>query len=229
MAAKFNKDALLKHRFWVLIAVTSCVTLAGIGYLQLYGSSDAQKKNADFKNKLDGYKGVKPEANEKVITHWGGKAEAAKKSESAVWSQAYEIQRPIYTWAPELESRFHFSDGYFAHDIKISKAIPDVSQWPPDKDGSLLHGTLTDVRLESLDVKSRDGKVVTIYRMATDKLITDTEGTDGKKDVQWGSNELEKHKGKLLAITYQVGKYFGDKFLQEEQDVFGDKRSYEGQ
>jgi hypothetical protein len=42
-------------------------------------------------------------------------------------------------------------------------------------------------------VKTRDGKVATIYRMATDKLITDTEGAEGKKNIDWGSNELEKH------------------------------------
>src|SRR5437016_6191351 len=126
MAVKFDKDALLKHRFWVLIAVVSCVTLGGIGYLELYGSSAANQKRADMDAKLKAHKGVRGQSNTEVIAHWDDKATKAKNSESTVWSDAYKVQKSIFTWAPEVESRFHFSDGHFAHDIKISKAVADL-------------------------------------------------------------------------------------------------------
>src|SRR6266581_3979365 len=81
MAVKFDKEALLKHRFWVLVAVTSCVTLAGIGYLQLYGSSEANKKRGDMATTLKNIEGTKASSNQEVIAHWNDKAAKAKEQE----------------------------------------------------------------------------------------------------------------------------------------------------
>src|SRR5205085_474319 len=106
MAVKFDKDALLKHRFWVLIAVVSCVTLGGIGYLELYGSSAANQKRADMDAKLKATKSVKGQSNAEVIGHWDEKATKAKNSESTVWSDAYKVQKSIFTWAPKWKAAF---------------------------------------------------------------------------------------------------------------------------
>ena len=43
MAVKFNKEMLLKHRFWVMLgAQRSLLALGGIGYLELFVSADDQ-------------------------------------------------------------------------------------------------------------------------------------------------------------------------------------------
>jgi hypothetical protein len=218
MKVKFNKEALFKHRFWILIGVTAVLTLVGTFYLQLYGGEAAEKYRKKLKDIITKAGSVKAESNPEIIAFWEKKAEEAKNSQSAVWKKAYADQEALFKWAPKMESTFEFHTGKFAQAIKISKLV-DEKEWSEDKD-NLLHGKFIDVQDDYCIIKTRK-KEEKFYRMMEKENlpITDTEAKEPNTRVLWG-NDFKSHRGKLLAVTFQTGKYFGDNLLQSEQDVF---------
>ena len=214
MAVKFNKEMLLKHRFWVLVSVTACLALFGIFFLQLYGGEEAAKARKDFKALKDlGFK-TSPKSNLAVIAKLTETEDGERKKESVIWSAAYKAQEPMFHWAPKIEENFEFLNGKFANDIKIAKFVEEKN-WPEDKE-FVVHGKLIDFQDDFFKVKTRKGEEK-FYRMEV-LPITDS---DASKPVNWG-NEFRQHLGKLLTIQYQTGKYFNDKLLDAEQDMFAD-------
>jgi hypothetical protein len=213
MKVKFNKEMLLKHRFWVLICVTAILTLAGTFYLQLYGGEDTAKAAKKYKSVIS--KGMKPESNPVINARLQEDADKAKKKQSEVWEQAYKDQEPMFKWAPKVEKEFDFCNGKFANEIKISKLV-DEKEWPEDKE-NLLHGKFIDMQDNYCRIKTRK-KEEKFYR--TENLtITDAETN---KPVNWG-DEFKAHlNNKLLAINFQTGRYFADNLLQTELDAFID-------
>src|SRR5262245_61418870 len=67
MNVKFNKDALLKHRFWILASVTAILTLTGIFYLVVYGSEAAIKARVELKNLRANAQKSTPASNQEGI------------------------------------------------------------------------------------------------------------------------------------------------------------------
>src|SRR5437879_107172 len=128
MAVKFNKEMLLKHRFWVLVSVTACLTLGGIFYLQLYGGEETGKATKAFKTAAKEGATTVGKTNAAVIAKLAEFEERARKSESIIWSAAYKEQADMFRWAPKMEATFEFLNGKFAHDIKIGK-IADEKSW----------------------------------------------------------------------------------------------------
>jgi hypothetical protein len=216
MKVKFNKQAILKNRFWILVGVTAVLTLAGTFYLQLYGNEAVAQIQKKFKGEIDKTKTITADSNPAIIDFWEKKAEEAKKSQSEVWEKAYKDQEMLFKWAPEIETRFEFHKGKFAQDIKIFN-LSDEKDWPKDEE-ELLHGKFINIQGDYCLLKTRKGKEK-LFRM--DNLtITDTAATEeAKKSVIWG-NQFKDYLGKLLAVKFQTGKYFGDNLLQSEQDDF---------
>src|SRR6185503_2295821 len=84
MAAKINKDMLLKNRFWILLGVTVVLSIVGLVWLQAANADDLL---ADVKKDLDQTK-----ANAKStlpgrdsIDAIAKQAEIAKDTEAKVW------------------------------------------------------------------------------------------------------------------------------------------------
>jgi hypothetical protein len=212
MAVKFNKEMLLKQRFWILVSVTACLTLFGIFYLQLYGGEETAKATKAFKAIAKEGKDTIGNNNPTTIAKWTEIEEDARKKESIIWSAAYKEQADMFRWAPKIEANFNFLNGKFANDIKIAKLV-DEKSWPEDKE-FVAHGKLIDFQDDYFKVRTRKGEEK-FFRMEV-LPITDT---DASKPVNWG-NEFRQHLGKLLTIQYQTGKYFNDKLLDAEQDLF---------
>jgi hypothetical protein len=122
----------------------------------------------------------------------------------------------LFKWAPKIETTFEFHKGKFAQEIKILKLV-DEKEWPVDTE-NLLHGKFVDVQSDFCVIKTRKG-TEKFFRMEN-LTITDTEAEPTKNTIVWG-RAFEAHVNKkLLAVTFQTGKYFGDNLLQSEQDVF---------
>src|SRR5262249_166644 len=127
MKVKFNKEMLLKHRFWILIGITAVLTLVGTFYLQLYGSEAAEKYRKQLSIKVKG--SIDAKSNREIIAFLEQKAKEAEKSQSEVWEKAYKDQEVLFRWAPEIETKFEFHKGKFAKEIKILKLV-DEKEWP---------------------------------------------------------------------------------------------------
>ncbi|MBI2805658.1 MAG: hypothetical protein HYX68_11830 [Planctomycetes bacterium] len=218
MAVKINKDALLKNRFWIMLGVTVAVTLFGLVYLQLV-NAETEKKGP--KGALGSAKPLKEFTGPLQIDQRTKDAERAKAKESTVWAYAYKTQAPLFRWAKAVEDQFPFFDGNFANEITVTKASgKEKDSWPADTD-ELVHGILTSIERDSLKLETRKAKEFKLFRTKTvdQKIILEGE----TKELGWLAKEgLPKHRGKVLAVRFQVGKFFNDPLRDVEQAVFAE-------
>ncbi len=221
MAVKINKEMLLKNRFWIMLGVTFFLGLFGIIYLEFVNADEHRKKVTDEINKAIAIKNDAVKGRPAIDTR-GKEAEVAKGAESKVWSEAYFAQQDVFKWAKAVEDEFDFYGGKFAIQVTVLKA-PVKGPWPDDND-RVLHGVLADIRNSYMEIKARvkeKGKekevLVRIYR--TENVQITSEGEPNT--ILWETG-LPKHKDKVVAVTFQTGKYFNDLLRGEEQAKFAE-------
>ncbi len=226
---KFNKDTLVKHRFWAMLAVSVPLTIAGVALLMTVVSSQINKDRESLTALAKELSNLPATIHgPQTIQVMGDKAKEIGGQESVVWGDAFKAQEPLYRWADEMEQRFEFQGGRFANDIQVGKMVADRKEWPADKeqpkdDVNVMLGTVENVNKDELILRDRDNKLVKFYRTAKVNVAINEEA--GKKSVFFAS--LLDQKGQLLTVSYQRSKYFNDPLTDSEQTEFG--RSYLGQ
>jgi hypothetical protein len=211
-AVKFNKEMIIKHRFWVMLGTAVTLSLGGILCLQFVSADEtinAVKKAIDAVKLLKG-----PFANQIGIDALANEANKAKEAESKVWSKAYEAQQDLFKWAKEVEDKYHFYDGLFATDIKLTKGT-DPKSWPKDSP-TLVHGTIESVGADSFVLKTKSGNMTLFATPGVEKpTLTD----EKEKKIVFVDLDTVKA-GRYAAVTYQRGHYFGDMLTQGELRTF---------
>jgi hypothetical protein len=213
MAAKLNKDALLKYRFWIIIGVAFVLGLGGVFYLGLIVHADTTKLQA---LQAQG-KGYSPKSNQKTVEQSNKNAETAKASEAGIWKAAWDKQEPLFVWAKKVEDQFNFRHGFFVSEIKVDKLPPDPKEWPKNETPNTLSGKLTEFQPEWFMVQTAEGKDVKFHK---------TEGINGNitlvgADKKLNFPQLLNHVNTaLVTVQYQPGKYFMDPLTMPEQAVF---------
>jgi len=218
MSVKFNKDMLIKHRFWFIIGAVFILAFAGLGWLTFSEGANISKLSTTLKNG----KRAKVMASPTSIDLRTKQADSAKDSESQVWKKAYERQFELFKWAPNIESTFQFFNGKFANDIKVDKAPPSPKEWPADA-ANLMHGILVNQQEEWFEIKDKDNKVVRFFKT---ELVKDSITLVGQPQ-KITFPQMAGHMGKLLIVNYQEGKYFNDPLTITEQRAFAE--SYKSQ
>jgi hypothetical protein len=154
MAVKFDKDMLIKHRFWLLLAVTVPLVLVAVFLLITSVGAETDKVRKDTETLLTNVSSAKdvvgPATNEALQEA----AEAHKASETKVHAKAYAAQEEISTFPKAVEDRFDFRNGLFATEIKIL-APKEKKDWPADE-VHLFHGEVTAIDEDSVTVKGRE-------------------------------------------------------------------------
>src|SRR5262245_38228564 len=121
MKVKFNKEALLKHRFWIMLAVAGVLIFSGILYLEfVYGGpekamADIKKWEGTAKNKGGNF------VSRDMINDMDKKAQISIKKETDLWRDLFKAQAPLFAFPPEVEQEFDFQNGKFALEIKVTK------------------------------------------------------------------------------------------------------------
>lgn len=213
MAMKFNKDAMLKHRFWIIISVAIVLSLVGISYLGLV-AADTTKLQA----LLTQTHKYEPTANEIVVEQSAKNAEKAKKSEAGIWAKASQKQQPILRWAENIETEFNFQNGFFTVEIKIDTLPASVKDWPTPDGPNTKSGKLTNVQPEWFEIIDKDNKKVKFHK--TDDINGNITVVGEEKKLNFP--QLRDHIGKLVTVNYDVGKYFGDPLTDAEQRAFAE-------
>src|ERR1022692_2115854 len=113
MAVKFDKEMLLKHRFWVLVGVTTCLTMLGIVYLELYGGEEVDTLRKTYKTEYDKIKKEKGDMGPNTVEAMAKIAADAKNNESKVWADSYAQQEKYFRWSDPVEAEFQFLNGKF--------------------------------------------------------------------------------------------------------------------
>jgi len=222
---KFDKDTLIKQRFWLLLAATVPLILVAVFLLitSVSASIEAKKKEVEAAKSSSAGE-VVGHAHIAVLKDAAGEH---KQLESTVHKQAYEIQGHLMTFPKAVEDRFNFSNGLFATEIKIIAPWDDKNpeSWPADGE-NLFHGIVkTRGGDESVTVEGKDGKQHVFYRTPILKVEKSAEKKEGDPEPDF---PLIGTPGNFhLAITYYKSKYFYDPLTTNEEFEYA--RSYDSQ
>ena len=217
MPVKFDKEMLIKHRFWVLLGISVPLVLVAVFILITSVSADIESSR---KKLADKYKAAQANAQvgPRVIEVHTKEAEVWKQQETKVHEIAFKAQDSLFTWPDAVEERFDFQHGWFATDIKI---IPAPTGDPPADAEDLCHGKVVRIDPDSVVIAGKEKKEARFY--ATLKVkVTKQDKKENEKD-QWATIQP----GDWLAITYYKSKYFYDPLTINEQNEFA--RSYKSQ
>ncbi len=106
MAAKFDKDTLVKHRFWIMLGTTGLLVF--ICWLVLVFSSSGAAEKKKYNDTLDSVKKLeqgKPK-NQNWIAPWVEYGDKFTKQKDGVWQQGWDTQKDMYTWPSRDKARF---------------------------------------------------------------------------------------------------------------------------
>lgn len=208
---KFDKELLLKHRFWIGIAIAYPLAIVGIALLMTSVSGQINKDRTaiqDHLNKVKKDPGAV--ANQKGIEVYREFTAKADGKRDIVWGDAYDVQAYLFTWPDAVEKQYEFKDGYHANDVQVLKDLKDVKDAPADS-SSVVHGVLRKMSPEGFVIDARDGKTINVHRTPSTKV-------DGGAVL---FSDLRQQVGKVLAVNHQRGKYFNDKLTPDEQRIYG--------
>ena len=120
MAAKFDKDLIIKHRFWILIGI--CVILALVPpFLLTTSVSDAvEKKRGEYDNAKKSVDGITSPKNQKWVDAAQTKDSFVAKKKEEMHAKAWASQAGMMTYpeslAPIMQPKF-FGDPIEYHDL----------------------------------------------------------------------------------------------------------------
>ncbi len=212
MKAKFDKDMLIKHRFWILLGITVPLVLGAVFVLITTVSAeiDSYRKKAEgMHNEL---RKSSPQAGPQVLEVREKIARDWKTQETNVHKIAFDAQAHLFTWPLAVEDRFDFQNGRFAVDVKIADKAPGAKDsWPADSD-ELYHGMVQSNDEDFIVVDGRNG-LWKFYRTFNVKLSSEQ---GGDKQPQW----FHIGTGKFVTVTYYKSRYFYDRLTDNERRVY---------
>lgn len=228
---KFDKETLLKNRFWVLLCVAAPLALIDIILLGVVvpGQTTALKKKNDTEHsKIAKFSTI---ANQKWIDQAQKGLDKAKKEEKIVWENAWLAQEDLYTWPGELQEPF--KQGYFAKAIVLYPGETKAEELKPAESESryygVFHGKILNVaeNNESIRVQSLKPlpgtKGLTVRQFFNPGPNLAKISVAGKDAEKPGFDKLRNYQGHKVVITYEKGKAFGDELTEQEQLEFSKK------
>src|SRR5258708_2955836 len=137
---KFDKETILKQRFWFLLALAVPLTLVAFFILMTKVRGDINNNRKKLEGDLAGAGKGSPIRNQQWVDQMEAKAKKMAAEEEKVWREAYDKQKDFSTWPKSIEEKFRFKDGYFATEIKVerSKDKAPVGKFPAN-DNSHFH------------------------------------------------------------------------------------------
>src|SRR6266540_2899809 len=122
MAAKIDKEFLLKHRFWILEGVFVVLVLVPLIVISTSVGSAVQEKQKDYDAKKKSVEDIRDPKNQRVVDAWQKQDNQVASKQNQVHRDAWLVQRDIYTWPEGLEG--NFKDKHFGEPLPA-----DVSQF----------------------------------------------------------------------------------------------------
>src|SRR5258708_646349 len=206
---KVDKDALIKHKFWILVGLSVPFAAVAILLLVTSVSSSIEEIRKGLQAAYNGVKGIKDLHPELDILTQRQAADRLFKKESVAWREAFMEQETISRWPRKVEATYHFADGYFANEVQILKMPAEKGQWPANKANELIHGTLKlmdndEFVLETYDAEKKKASLVKFFvtpgLLARENAVSDKEG-EGNAKVAYA--DLQDKIGKFLAVGCQ--------------------------
>jgi hypothetical protein len=116
---KVEKEVLIKHHFWILLAVLIPLVLIAMIVLWTATASAIEAKEKAFKDSEKSLQGINKPKNDKWLVALKVRANEVAKQKNLIWGEAWERQKDLFTWPDELspEDRQTLEKKYFADEI----------------------------------------------------------------------------------------------------------------
>ena len=196
MAVKIDKEALIKHRFWIMLGVAVPMILIALYVLRVDIASANEKKRSATNSALKTILNAPgPFPSQEEIDKITKEVEKANLEIGKVWGNVFQEQIPYMFWPDEFLKEHPFETGKFIREIKETTEKETTNPYhfigtfisPPDNN--------------YISVKSlKDGKVERFYRTGSfDQQFRNLVG------------------GKTYDIFFQKARYFNDPLHDGEQ------------
>jgi len=211
---KFDKELLLKHKFWVLLAVSVPLSLAAIFLLVTAVSGDISRTKKIIEDKLKAFTSPGEIKSPREIAEKRREADIEKDLERIVHAKAFEKQEPLFLWPQRVESEFDFRSGLFAQQIKIGALNAAPPAEAPKDEERLIHGTVSEnAEANYIEVLGYDKKKYKFYRSVA---VTNNAREGADKPVEFQNIQ----KGDQVAVSFHRGKYYNETLTNAEQDTY---------
>jgi hypothetical protein len=117
MSTNFDKDLLIKHRFWILLGVGILLILVAMIMLPSSVGSTVEAKIKDFDNQVKTLKGISNPKNQSFVDAYQKQDEKVESKKNVVWGEAWKTQADMMTWPGELQEKFAKLYPYFGDRI----------------------------------------------------------------------------------------------------------------
>ncbi len=203
MKLNINKDKLLKHKFWILLAVAIPLILAGQFVLLGPVAGEIEGDKGKVLATIKGAANVKGNYNEENAKQRIKVADELKEEENKVWKSVYDKQAGDMFWPELIEKKYPVRTGQFLRELKSidGAAVAD--------DKNTFSGKLVQRKDILLTLAGKDGTEQTFFYMEEMKLA------DGKPLDDKARQELIE--GKDYQATFQTGWYFNDKLTENQR------------
>jgi hypothetical protein len=213
-----DKEFLIKHRFWVALAV--CLPLPLVAILVLATTvasaiSVEQKKVQGRLRDVEGYKNIKGPREVKWKEEEAGQR---RQLEAKLWDRAWRSQQDLMTWPAAVEARDLFPDQLFARHVQAARGKEGEGALPAAAANQFL-GTVTLVRPDHFKVQGK-GAAEKTFRPSADVVLTLTDARARDKRRPLSALRV----GDRVLVGYQRDRYFGDELNDVEKKAF--RQSY---
>ncbi len=105
---KFDKEVLLKNRFWIMLGTVGLLIVIAWLMLMISGSSAGDALQKTFEGKVKTLEGSAKQTpkTEAFRRPWEDYGEKFSKQKDGVWKQAWDLQADMYTWPGTNKARF---------------------------------------------------------------------------------------------------------------------------
>jgi hypothetical protein len=238
---KLDKEALIKHRFWIFLGLEIPLVLIATLVLLLGVRAGIEKRKKEVDGKIKAVTSVKDVRNQNWVDELEKMEKGVNAKLTALWAEGWNVQSGLVTWPKSLESRFH--TGLFAVKIKVNKEKVELNPVQDNEKDYLFRGRIKSISNEPLNPlevqgpisegKDKEGKdkikMVTKKFLLTPKLKL--EGAPELTQTLGAFNDLQglqkQNKDLTVEVTFIAGKYFGDDFISQEKNTY--QRDYRDQ
>jgi hypothetical protein len=202
MAVKIDKEALIKHRFWIMLGVAVPMILIALYVLRIDIAAANTTKEKKTRQALDAIlKAPGPFPSQKEIDRATEEVNKANAEVGKVWGNVFKEQIPYMFWPTEFEKIHPFETGLFIREIKETKEkeTADPNHFIGELQSAPDNNYIT-VKGAGFDKKT---KVERFYRT-------------GSYDQQFRNLA----KGNTYDIFFQKARYFNDPLNDTEQSEY---------
>src|SRR5262245_58057886 len=124
---KMDKDTLMKHRFWVVLAVAAPLALGAIFFLLVIVGGGIASQRKDLEKRVGSMPKVTNPQNDKSVAVKKEDAENVISKKDKAWEKAWNEQARFFTWPRKFadDDKIDFQDGTFITEVKVLKAMPE--------------------------------------------------------------------------------------------------------